>query len=414
MATQYSRAAIAIFFKGHNCQFYTYDPTQTIENEFTRLVHAYQWGTGEVQEHRRLFERALHLAGFFWKHEWGGFAFREDADYDHEFWRLTQKKRWDEDRTTRAVEEYLKLSGGSTDSLMAARETMSEGMIPALEAGVALAEEAEAIPEQEQAIPWSEQDEDDTIIPDDPEDHEFFDDDDDDDDEEPDEPVVYSLIALFFISHNGPRYSYAGRAPRTEFWELVKVKRRAWRENPEVGQDDDFRETDEFQELNENYHQAVEEHFDNLLNMWNGGAEGYAMKPWEIIMRLFQLGDIPISKSKASKEIKRIFVNIYDFLEFLEANPVAEGHVIGHQEYQRASELCYPSRADLAAYSYENHKVYRLEMAKRDGTLKLLLQELWRGNSRRFGGGDYGGDGDGGGEEEEYEDEDGEDGEDGE
>ncbi|CUS15006.1 unnamed protein product [Tuber aestivum] len=354
--TSPSRAAIAEFFRGYSSPSYTYDPTLTINDEFSRLEQEQQWGPEEGHTHRKLFDRAVHLAHFFWKHEWGGYAFREGAGYDHEFWRLCQKKGWDEDRIGRAVNEYLKLRGGSAESLMAARDTMPEETAPL---------EAEAIPE----ITYPEEEEDaQTVHPDDPE-----------------APEMRNVIAAFFVTHSSPNYTYTGQAPRIEFRELIEVRRRAWRaRDPRGTWRQDFRETEEFEALDRGYHEAVEERFDGLLGMRAEATEGYRMRPWESILELFRLGDIPTSKTKASKIIKQIYVNIYDFLEFLEEpydSSAGEGYVTGEDEYMRASMLCHPSRAELAQYSRGNDKVFPLEMAKGDGTLKLLLQPLWGGRA---------------------------------
>ncbi|CAZ82320.1 unnamed protein product [Tuber melanosporum] len=356
MTTQLSTAAIAIFFKSYNSPYYTYDPTLAVDDEFLRLQHEQQWGPEEVQEHRRLLYRAVQLAHFFWKHEWGGYAFREDAEYDHEFWRLCEKKRWDEGRISRAVDEFLKLSGGSVESLTAAGHTMPEETAPE--------EEAEAIPEQEPETTFTEQEDAETVHPEDPE-----------------APGVQSAIAVFFVGHSCPGYTYAGRSPRTEFRNLIGARRRAWRaHDPDGTFNQDFQETEEFRTLDRDYHEAVEERFDGLLGMRGIVAGGYAMRPWESILELFRLGDIPISKNKASKLIKRIYVNIYDFLEFLEESndsSTAEWHITGDEEYERACLLRHRSRGELAQYSRNNGKVYPLKMAKEDGTLALFLQPLW-------------------------------------
>ena len=79
------------------------------------------------------------------------------------------------------------------------------------------------------------------------------------------------------------------------------------------------------------------------------------------------------------KLIKRIYVNIYDFLDFLEEphdSSTTEERAVRDEEYARASMLRHHSRADLAQYSWENDKVYSLKAAKVDGTLRLLLQHL--------------------------------------
>lgn len=79
------------------------------------------------------------------------------------------------------------------------------------------------------------------------------------------------------------------------------------------------------------------------------------------------------------KLIKRIYVNIYDFIEFLEEpydSSAVEGCAAGDEEYARASMLRHPNRANLAQYSWDNHRVYSLKAAKVDGTLRLLLQHL--------------------------------------
>ncbi|KAG0639100.1 hypothetical protein HOY80DRAFT_1009730 [Tuber brumale] len=366
MTTQLSIEAIAIFFKGYNSPYYTYDPTLAVDDEFSRLEHEQQWGPEEVLEHRRLLDRAVHLAHFFWKHEWGGYAFREDAEYDHEFWRLCEKKRWDEGRIGRAVDEFLKLSGGSVESLTAAGDTMPEETAPEEQAEIAPAEEAEAIPEQESETTYSPE----TVHPEDPEDP-----------EDPEAPELQSVIAVFFIGNNCPGYTYAGRAPWAEFRNLIRAKKRAWRaHDPDGTFDQDFYKTEEFRTLDRDYHEAVEERFDRLLGMRGRVAEGYTMRPWESIVVLFRLGDIPISKSKASKLIKKIYVNIYDFLELLEESndsSMTEWHITGDEEYERACLLRHHSRGELAEYSRSNHKVYPLRMAKENGTFKLLLQPLW-------------------------------------
>ncbi|PWW77854.1 hypothetical protein C7212DRAFT_292432 [Tuber magnatum] len=352
MASQPSTAAIAKFFKGYNSPNYTYGPTLEINDEFSRLEQEQQWGAEEVHKHRKLFDRAVHLAHFFWKHEWGGYVFREGAEYDHEFWRLCQRKRWDEERVSRAVNEFLKLRGGSVESLTAARDTMPEETAPT---------EAEAAPD----TTYSEQGEDAQTVY----------------QEDPEAPVVQNAIAAFFVSHNCPGYTYAGQAPRIEFRGLTEVRRRAWRaHDPRGTWHQNYRETEEFEVLERGYHGAVEERFDGLLGMRSGAAEGYRMRPWESILELFRLGEIPSSKSKASKLIKQMYVNIYDFLEFLEEpfdSSATEGYITGDEEYDRASMLRHPSRGELAQYSCDNDKVFPLRMAKADGTFRLLLQPLW-------------------------------------
>jgi len=306
-----STAAIGAFFKGYNSSYYTYDPTLAIDDEFSRLEQEQQWEPEEVQEHRKLLDRAVHLAHFFWKHEWGGYVFREDAEYDHEFWRLCQKKRWDEDRIGRAETEFLKISGGSMGSLMAARDRVPEeaaldGKVetaPAEEAEVeseqepgtassgqedaetAPAEEVEAESDQELGTASSGQEDAETVYPEDSE-----------------VPEAQGAIAIFFASHNSSNYTYSGQAPRIEFRELTEVKKRAWKaRDPRGTWHQDFWETEEFRTFKRDYHEAVEEHFDGLLDMRSGSVEGYKMKPWESIVELFRLGDVPISKSKASK-----------------------------------------------------------------------------------------------------------------
>ncbi|PUU77200.1 hypothetical protein B9Z19DRAFT_987622 [Tuber borchii] len=372
MATQVSTAAIATFFKGYNSAHYTYDPTLAVDDEFSRLEQEQQWEPEEVQEHRKLLDRAVHLANFFWKHEWGGYAFQEGAAYDDEFWRLCQKKRWDEDRIGRAEAEFLKISGGSMESLMAARnrmpeetapeETVPEETVPEEEAETAPAEEAEVTSEQELETSSEQEEDAETVRPEDPE-----------------APEVQGAIARFFTLHNCLNYTYSNQAPRIEFQELAEVKERAWKaRDPRGTRHKDFWKTEEFRTLKRDYHEAVEERFDGLLDMRAGDVEGYRMETWEFIVELFRLGDVPISKSKASKLIKRIYVNIYDFLEFLEAydSSTVEGCAAEDEKYERASVLCHPSRADLAQYSLENNKVYSLKAAKVDGTLRLLLQHL--------------------------------------
>jgi len=293
MATQLSvsTAAIATFFKGYNSAHYTYDPTLAVGDEFSRLEQEQQWESEEVQEHRKLLDRAVHLANFFWKHEWGGYVFREDAKYDDEFWRLCQKKRWDEDRIGRAEAEFLKISGGSMESLTAARDRMPEETAPEEEAETAPAEETEATSEQELETTSSEQEEDaETVRPEDPE-----------------APEVQGAIVRFFTLHNCPDYTYSGQAPRIEFRELTEAKEQAWRtRDPHRTQHKDFQKTKEFKTLKRDYHEAVEERFDGLLDIRAGAVEGYKMEPWEYIVELFRLGDIPISKNKASKVLNTI------------------------------------------------------------------------------------------------------------
>ena len=293
MATELSvsTAAIATFFKGYNSARYTYDPTLAVGDEFSRLEQEQQWEPEEVQKHRKLLDRAVRLANFFWKHEWGGYVFREGAEYDDEFWRLCQKKRWDEDRIGRAKAEFLKISGGSMESPMAARdrvpeETAPEETAPEEEAETVPAEEAEATSEQELETTSSEQEEDaETVRQDDPE-----------------APEVQGAIARFFTLCSCADYTYSGQAPGIEFRKLTEAKKQAWRDrDPRGTRRKDFRETEEFQTLRRDYHEAVEERFDGLLDMRAGTVEGYKMEPWEYIVELFRLGDIPISKSKASK-----------------------------------------------------------------------------------------------------------------
>jgi len=393
-----STAAIATFFKGYNSSHYTYDPTLAIGDEFSQLEQEQQWEPEEIQEHRKLLDRAIHLAHFFWKHEWGGYVFQEDAEYDHEFWRLCQKKKWDEDRIGRAEDEFLKISGGSMESLVAARDRMPEETALAEKVETPPAEETEATSGQESRTTPSRQEDAETAHPEDPEVPETP--------EVPDTPEAQGAIARFFTSYNSSNYTYSGQAPRIEFRELAEVKKRAWRaRDPRGTWHKDFWETEEFRTFKRDYHEAVEERFDGLLDMRGGVVEGYKMEPWESIVELFRLGDVPISKSKASKVlntthpllnlglrhvwvhqltpalklIKRIYVNIYDFLEFLEEpydSSAVEGCAAGDEEYARASMLCYPSRADLAQYSWDNDKVYSLGAAKEDGTLRLLLQHL--------------------------------------
>ena len=307
MATQLSvsTAAIATFFKGYNSAHYTYDPTLAVGDEFSRLEQEQQWEPEEVQEHRKLLDRAVRLANFFWKHEWGGYVFQEGAEYDDEFWRLCQKKRWDEDRIGRAEAEFLKISGGSIESPMAARDRMSEetapeetapketapeGVVPE-EGETAPAEEAEATSEQGLETTSSEQEEDaETVRPEDPED-----------------PEAQGAIVSFFTLRNCPNYTYSGKAPRIEFRELTEAKEEAWRNrDPHGTEGKDFERTKEFKTLKRDYHEAVEERFDGLLDMRAEAMEGYKMEPWESIVELFRLGDIPISKSKASKVLNTI------------------------------------------------------------------------------------------------------------
>jgi len=60
----------------------------------------------------------------------------------------------------------------------------------------------------------------------------------------------------------------------------ARDRRRTWHKG--------YWETEEFTIFKRNYHKVLEEHFDGLLDMWDGVVNGYKREPQESMVELFR------------------------------------------------------------------------------------------------------------------------------
>ncbi|KAF8422850.1 hypothetical protein EV426DRAFT_147464 [Tirmania nivea] len=167
-----------------------------------------------------------------------------------------------------------------------------------------------------------------------------------------------SPLQRFFVRNAVNGYIYRGRSPAVEWKRLLRAKSLRFAQCRIEGS--------EHQALYYRYLEAVEEEVDYLIEQDEDVREG-RIKPWEYLCQLFEVGVAPLSKSKARKLLAPIHVNIFDFISYQRA--VRAG--------QRATLQTFPTVRRLAAYS-SPARLYPLQVAKADGTLKFLLRSIWR------------------------------------
>lgn len=120
--------------------------------------------------------------------------------------------------------------------------------------------------------------------------------------------------SLFFIAQQSSStagYEFQGRAPEVEFGDLVRKEAGQWRrfrnmltegsESRESREGERYKGTSEYEQLRRAFHAAVEQEFDWLLENQHGSEGERSMKPWEYLVVLFKVGQLPISKKKALK-----------------------------------------------------------------------------------------------------------------
>ncbi|THH29410.1 hypothetical protein EUX98_g4783 [Antrodiella citrinella] len=91
------------------------------------------------------------------------------------------------------------------------------------------------------------------------------------------------------------------------------------------------------------------------------GVDVNSDRAWREICAVLQIYPVPESMTKRKKAVKRLHVNIYDYIEAKRlGEPVKKFKSVGA----------------LAGYSYAEEKIFPLAHAKAGGLLKYLLKEL--------------------------------------
>ncbi|KAF8451575.1 hypothetical protein BDZ91DRAFT_750601 [Kalaharituber pfeilii] len=175
--------------------------------------------------------------------------------------------------------------------------------------------------------------------------------------------VTNSPLRRFFLQHPVGGYTYSGRSPTTEWQDYLDAK--GWTS------EQCHKKGSRQRKLYRKYLAAVEEEVDYLIQRNEQVRDG-ELKPWEYLCKLFEVGEAPLSKKKAKKLLRPIHINIYDFIDYQQAQQAGQHSVLTR----------FPKEGQLAEYSYDTGRVYPLSAAKKDGMLRLLLRKISRAASR--------------------------------
>ncbi|KAI5788967.1 hypothetical protein DFH27DRAFT_655600 [Peziza echinospora] len=168
-----------------------------------------------------------------------------------------------------------------------------------------------------------------------------------------------SPLRNFFLKYPTKKYTYNPSNKSLDEYKILcrahnwPIKAKKQKKNPQV------------REIREEFLRAVETELEILMR-GNRDENGAVMTPWAYLMKLFQLDDGvelgSVSKTKGKKITARLYVNIFDLLD-----------------YKRGT-TGIPTRfktvGELASYSYRKGRVYPLEAAKKRGILRLLLRGI--------------------------------------
>ncbi|RPA96231.1 hypothetical protein L873DRAFT_1811633 [Choiromyces venosus 120613-1] len=323
----------AAFFKKYNCAGYTFEPGKPPEQEFQLLAKARQWGAESTIKHQKFLGCSIRLAEFFerfedFREDAGGYTYSPDTEYALEFKRLCTVKRWDEGRIADVKKEYEKLmeaSNHSRDGDASSRK-----------------------------------------------------------DDQAHENVLEgkTAIAKFFIENQCPGYSYNYRSSVVEFFELVEARTVMWEEKTgDRKRTGTYEKTAEYKDLRREFEVAIEACFDAFLRVKRRSVEEKETRPWETLAELFKEGEAPLGRTKARKLLEKVHVNIYDLTDLFQIHMPPSADILQKlltTESHRMQKLRFPGLRELAAYSVDTGRVYKLRSAKENGTLVLLLQRIRR------------------------------------
>ncbi|RPA93926.1 hypothetical protein L873DRAFT_1815275 [Choiromyces venosus 120613-1] len=330
------------FFEQFNFERYTYNPSTDPRAEFNRLCEARQWGASKIRQRQTEFSIAIQAeqglgqssAGpevikFFRKYEYQLFAYDLHAPAQSEFQRLVGLRKWGQANLSKVKKQFNKAL-----TLDSAAHSASEPT----------------------ALGHS------------------------------DTPEV-DLLADWLRKQECPRYRYLGDLPELEFKKLVSVRRSEWiqedrlRNSRRLGMSmvgrGPWKGSPEFKLLRKEFYGVVEEVFNSLLDEL---CQITGLKRWQVLVGLYGEGKIKVGIHEAKTILKKVFINIFDFLdvfkEILKNPPTTDGKKLLRILKPFAIELQFPSNLMLGVYSALTNRVFPIEVVDKKGTLVLLLHHI--------------------------------------
>ncbi|PUU82757.1 hypothetical protein B9Z19DRAFT_1120143 [Tuber borchii] len=345
-----SNVLLQEFFSQFNFQGYTHDSHKPPLEEFKRLCQARKWGPSKIRKHETAFLHAIGseqdlrggLAGpnvieFFRKYEYQRFTYDLDAPIQSEFQRLVGLRGWGKanlSKVTRRFNRAVALDAREQSVYSASESTDPEG--PGMQ--------------------------------------------------------EVDLLADWLKKQECRGYRYQGGLPELEFKKLVDVKRKEWKQaHRELEHCLSWKHSLEFESLRIKFYGVVEKVFNILLDRF---CQITGFTPWQVLVGLYGEGQESVGKNAAKTILKKVFVNIFDFLdafqEILKNPPTTDRQELLRLLKPRAIEVQFPNKMMLGVYSALTNRVFPVSVAKADGTLALLLNFIKRvlkgfgGVMRRF------------------------------
>ena len=302
------------FFSQFNFQRYTYDPHKPPLEEFKRLCQERQWGASKIRKHETAFllavERGKDLKGslpgpnlikFFREYEYQRFTYDLDAPIQSEFQRLVGVRGWGEANLSKVTSQFytaVALDEGEQSVYSAGPNAIEffrkyEYQLFTYDSDASVQSEFQRLVglrgwgkanlskvtkqfNKALALDAREQSVSSASAPTDPED--------------PGTQKV-DLLADWLRKQECRGYKYRGGLPELEFKELVYVKRREWyqarREEGIDIEDEEWKDSDEFERLRTEFYRIVEQAFNLLLDRFRQ-ITGFT--PWQVLVGLYRPG----------------------------------------------------------------------------------------------------------------------------
>ena len=297
------------FFRQFNFERYTYGPHKPPLEEFKRLCQARQWGASKIRKHKPV-EKGKDLRGslpgpnlikFFRKYEYQQFTYNLDAPIQSEFQRRVGLRGWGSANLSKVSSQFYKavaldareqsVYGAGPNAIKFFREYEYQRFTYESDASVQSEfqrlvglrgwgkanlskvtkqfNKAIALDAKEQSVSSASK-------PSDPED--------------PGTQKV-DLLANWLKEQECRGYRYRGSLPELEFKELVRVKRREWyqarREEGIDIEDEEWKDSDEFEELQTGFYGVVEKVFNLLLDRF---CQITGFTRWQVLVGLYRPG----------------------------------------------------------------------------------------------------------------------------
>ena len=305
---------LQIFFSQFNFQRYTYDPHKLPLEEFKRLCQERQWGPSKIREHETAFLLAVergkdpkgslpgpNLVKFFRKYEYQRFTYDLDAPTYSEFQRLVELRGWGKANLSKVTSQFytaIALDEGEQSVYSTGPNAIKffkkyEYQLFTYDSDASVQSEfqrlvklrgwgkanlskvtkqfnkAVALDAKEQSVYSASK-------PTDPED-----------------PGIQEVdhLADWLRKQECDGYRYRGGLPELEFQKLVRVKRWEWYQaRAEEGidiEDEEWKDSDEFDQLQTGFYGIVEKVFDLLLDKF---CQITGFKHWQVLVGLYRPG----------------------------------------------------------------------------------------------------------------------------